>query len=266
MSTPTPSPLDALRAHAASAARRSSVPYSGRATGAALLLADGSWVPGVRLESGSFPLTISALQACYVIARAAGRGDVAAVALSRPLQQSEIAWLAEALDRQPIEEGEDAITFSKSLPQPADLIPLALRAAVPSTDAEGIALARSVARRAFTPESDFPVGCVLVAEDSDGRTILVPGANVEHADWSRGLCAERTALVTAYALDARRIIRAFLTCLNASGCSPCGGCRQLLAEYIPDVPLVMDRGMEPPVVHISGTLLPGHFGGESLRR
>ena len=122
-------------------------------------------------------------------------------------------------------------------------------------------LARRAAAHAYVPESDFPVGCVLLAED--GR--LVPGCNVEHGDWTRGLCAERTALATAAAYGVGPVRRIFLSCPTDPGGTPCGACRQLLAEHVPGVPIVMDRGEAPPARTTPEHLLPDFFSGDRLR-
>src|SRR5690606_2936393 len=93
-----------------------------------------------------------------------------------------------------------------ALPVPGEVLSPFLDAPLPSDDAEGVALAEAVARRAYVPESGFPVGCV--AEAADGR--LVPGCNVEHADWTRGLCAERVALATARSYGVTALRRLYL--------------------------------------------------------
>ena len=98
---------DPLRARAREAAAHARAPYSGRADGAALLLSDGQWVPGVRVESASYPLTIPALLGAYVTAVAGGRRDVRAVALNGPLLSGEAAWFADALGLEPVAEALD---------------------------------------------------------------------------------------------------------------------------------------------------------------
>lgn len=257
--------LHALASRARSSAENASTPYSGRPEGAAVLLSDGLWVPGVRVESGAFPLTIPALQGAYVGAAAGGRRDIVAAALSRPFDGSEWHWLADALGAAPALLLSDAVAFRDAVPDPAGRLALALDGAPPVTDSAGVELARQAARRAYVPESAFPVGCVLWGEDASGRGVLVPGANVEHADWTRGLCAERTALATAFALGIRHIRKAFLSCPKDPDGTPCGGCRQLLAEYLPEVSLVIDRAERDAEVVTPRALLPSNFSGDTLR-
>jgi cytidine deaminase len=247
------------------AADNASVPYSGKPCGAALLLADGRWVEGVRIESGSFPLTIPALQAAYVTAVARGQRDIVAVALNRPFDGSEWSWLADAIGRAPAYLGIGAVAFADSLPDPTEALPLVLDAPPPATAVEGIALARAVAQHAYVPQSAFPVGCVLMGKNVGGEAVLIPGVNVEHEDWTRGLCAERTALAAAVAIGVKELEMGFLSCPKDPSGTPCGACRQLLVEYLPDVPLVMDRGEGRPYVATARALLPSNFSGEVLR-
>lgn len=258
-----PSPtavLDALRVLARRTAQHARAPYSGRETGAALLLSDGQWVPGVRVESASYPLSIPALLAAYVTATAAGRRDVRAVVSTAPLFAGEADSFAAALDLDIETSALDGLVFgTEPLPAVGPMLDPFLD--VPASDAEGLALARRAAEHAWVPESDFRVGCALVAED--GRVVL--GCNVEHPDWTRGLCAERTALAVgaSYAVGLAR--RVYLSCPSDPGGTPCGACRQLLAEYIPGVPVVMDRGDAEPATTTPEYLLPDFFSGDHLR-
>ena len=259
--------LDALRALAREAAAHARAPYSGRAEGAALLLADGAWVPGARVENAAFPLSIPAAVAAVCSARVRGRAaDVRAVALSHPLlpgeAESVAAALADALGSHALRPaGPDVLAADGDLPRPTRALVLTLDAARPADDPAGVGLAAEAAHGAYIPFSHFPVGCVV--EAVDGR--LFAGANVEHADWTRGLCAERVALATAVSAGARGLRRIWLACPQAPHGTPCGACRQVLAELAPGVPLVMWRGEEPPEVTTPEALLPGAFTGEQLR-
>ena len=261
MDSPAPhSTLDALRARARETAAHARAPYSGRPVGAALLLSDGRWVPGVRVESASYPLTIPALLGGWVTAVTLGRRDVRAVALSQPFLAGEAAWLVDALDDVTSAESLDAIAFGADpLPEVGER--LEPSEAVPASDEAGIERARAVAERAHVPASGFRVGCVLVTRFGQA----FPGCNVEHTDWTRGLCAERTALAVASAYGAGPVDRLYLSCPTDPRGTPCGACRQLLAEYAAGVPIVMDRGDAAPELTTAESLLPNFFTGEHLR-
>jgi cytidine deaminase len=98
-----------------------------------------------------------------------------------------------------------------------------------------IQLARQVAQRAYAPYSRFRVGAAV--RDANGHTFV--GCNVESASYGLTICAERSAIFAAVAAGATRPFAALaLSCLDAdpalgtSGCSPCGACRQVMAEHL----------------------------------
>ena len=262
MPAPAAETLQALRSLAAEAAAQAYVPYSGRSAAAALLLSDGAWVPSARVESASFSLVIPALTGAFATAAAAGRRDVRAVALSRAATAADQAYLAAAPFGSFVEAAPDVWVAEDEgfLPMPDVRLGPFLDAPVPRTSEEGIDLARQVAERAVVPQSKFPVGCVL--ETADGR--LVPGVNVEHADWSRILCAERGALATSVAYGLAGFRRLFLSCLHDPKGTPCGACRQLLVELSPEATLWMDRGTAAPEGASPDLLMPGSFSGDAL--
>ena len=259
--------LESLRRIAQERLDAAHVPFSGEPTAAIVLLSDGTWVPGVRVESASFSLTIPALLNAYTTAVSAGRADeVVAFVLSRPLQRSEEAYIAELPDGPWQALAADAWgrgLQDGTLPRPtAALDPFlgGLLPPPPDGASEGIEEVRAVADRAYVPASNYPVGALL--ELSDGR--LIPGVNVEHPDWTRILCAERNAVSTAHAYREHTGRRLFLTCTTDAEGTPCGACRQVLAELTPDAALWMDRHADAPEhAHLS-ELLPGSFRGRAL--
>ncbi len=260
MTDRSPLPLEALQQHAQQAALRSHVPYSGREEGAVLLLSDGTWVPGVRVESATFSLLIPALLGALTIATASGRRDVVAAVQTRTMREDEALIIHQGL---PVSfrraaEGLALVTTSE-LPAVGNQLDPRLDDALTEMEEAGITLARRIAKRAHVPDSDFPVGCVLQTTSGD----LLPGVNVEHPDWSRILCAERTAISMAitYGLIPERL---YLTCLKDETGSPCGACRQILVEHAPTLPIHMDRGAAPAEHTIASDLLPGAFRGDTL--
>ena len=92
-----------------------------------------------------------------------------------------------------------------------------------SADASLLEEARRAASRAYAPYSRFPVGAAVLARD--GR--VLSGANVENASYGLTLCAERAALARAVSegVGPGEIEAVAVTA------SPCGGCRQWLAEF-----------------------------------
>jgi cytidine deaminase len=224
---------DALRSAARTQADRAHAPYSQAPAGAAVLLDDGRLVGAPRVESASFPLTIPALQGAWALAALTGRA-LRAAALSRPFTDAEVAFLAETSGAPWVLLGPDLAApagVPLPAPMPGDAAPSVPGVFAFAGDAiAGTTEAMRTTAQAVVPVSDFRVGAVAV--DADGRAVA--GANVEHPlDWTRGLCAERVALVAARAAGLGPLTRVYLACATADDGTPCGGCRQLLAEQAP---------------------------------
>lgn len=111
------------------------------------------------------------------------------------------------------------------------------------TTFEALFAAASAARaKAHAPYSKFHVGAALV--DEDGR--IHAGCNIENAAYPEGWCAETTAIGHLVMAGGRRIAMALVVAPRIDVertpggrfCTPCGGCRQRLAEFAdPDVPV-----------------------------
>lgn len=123
-----------------------------------------------------------------------------------------------------------------------------------TTDQELLARADLVAERAYAPYSRFHVGCAVLARD--GR--VIEGVNVENAAYPLGVCAERTAFSRAIAEGYRpgSFVVAAITA------SPCGGCRQWLAEM--GVERVVFRNGGRVVTMTVAELLPEQFDAGGL--
>jgi cytidine deaminase len=119
---------------------------------------------------------------------------------------------------------------------------------------ELLALADEAAERAYAPYSRFHVGCAVLARD--GR--VIEGVNVENAAYPLGVCAERTAFSRAIAEGYRP--GDFV--VAAATASPCGGCRQWLAEM--GVELVVFRNGGRVVTMTVDELLPEQFEPSAL--
>jgi homotetrameric cytidine deaminase len=256
------SATEALRKRAASLLDRAYTPFSNEPTAAVVVLDDGTWIPGVRVESASFSLTIPALVNAYTTAVAYGQQSrIRALALSRTLQRGEAAYVSDLSDHPWTALAPDIWVPGDdgSFPAPTDCFDPRL-SRTGETPASGIRMAREAAERAHVPASNYPVGAVLELDDGP----LLAGVNVEHPDWSRILCAERNAVGTAYSYREPSIRSLFLTCTNDPDGTPCGACRQILAELTPEATLWMDRHSDAPQRARPSDLLPGSFRGRAL--
>jgi cytidine deaminase len=96
---------------------------------------------------------------------------------------------------------------------------------------ELLGAAQRAAEQAYAPYSGFRVGAALLLAGGE----IVTAANVESASYGLSICAERAAVVRAIAQHGPklRIHAVAVTNLNNAPSSPCGACRQVLAEFMP---------------------------------
>ncbi len=123
-----------------------------------------------------------------------------------------------------------------------------------------LAQARSAMTGAYAPYSSFCVGAALLL--SDGQ--VVTGANVENASYGLAMCAERVAIGTAVAAGKQHFVAIAIAANEASPCTPCGACRQVLAEFAPDVEVILESADGSPWVLGLQELLPHQFAFDSL--
>lgn len=128
-----------------------------------------------------------------------------------------------------------------------------------------LAAAREAAKHAYSPYSHYAVGAALLAEDG----IIYTGCNVENASYGLTNCAERLAVFKAVG-DGRRNFKALVIAAGTADKigTPCGACRQVLAEFCtPDMP-VMCVPLEGngAITMTLGELLPHGFSFEKVQR
>jgi len=124
-----------------------------------------------------------------------------------------------------------------------------------------IDLANEARRRAYVPYSNYPVGAAL--RTKSGR--LFTGVNVENAAYPTTMCAERTAVFKAVSEGEREF--EVIAVVTDNGGSPCGSCRQVLAEFgLETVVLIADGDGNLTWETTVRELLPGAFTPEHLTK
>ncbi len=114
-------------------------------------------------------------------------------------------------------------------------------------------VASEIRKNAYAPYSSFQVGAALLAES--GR--IYTGVNVENASYGATICAERNAISKAIT-EGERSFEAIAISASKNPAFPCGICRQVLAEFAPDIEIVVRNGKELEAYSL-GELLPYSF-------
>jgi cytidine deaminase len=118
-----------------------------------------------------------------------------------------------------------------------------------------LAAASSARRQAYAPYSRFQVGAAVQTDDGQ----IVSGCNVENASFGLTVCAERSAVLAAVAAGHRKFVA--IAVASQGGVSPCGACRQVLAEFADDLVVLLvdvDRPDQMRELTLSA-LLPERF-------
>ena len=109
--------------------------------------------------------------------------------------------------------------------------------------------------KAYAPYSDFKVGAALLTR----RGKIFTGCNVENASYGLTICAERTAVVKAISAGEDDFIAIAIVADKERPCNPCGACRQVLAEFAPDMEVILANLKGDRVIINLSELLPEAF-------
>ncbi len=130
-----------------------------------------------------------------------------------------------------------------------------------STADKLLAAARKAREGSYAPYSKINVGAALLLEDGK----IVSGANVENASYGLTTCAERIAIFTAVTNHGAKSFKAIAvsvfgdprgTSYSPDEVSPCGACRQVMAEFMADdAPIIVDGSK----TYLLRDLLPDAF-------
>jgi len=109
---------------------------------------------------------------------------------------------------------------------------------------------------AYAPYSKFHVGAALRTKSG----AVFAGCNVENVAYPEGTCAEAGAIAAMAAAGERDITEVYVVANGPKPVTPCGGCRQKLAEFAaPDVVVTMATNSGAEFQMTMGELLPGSF-------
>ncbi|HPD62401.1 MAG TPA: cytidine deaminase [Anaerolineaceae bacterium] len=122
-----------------------------------------------------------------------------------------------------------------------------------------IETARNARNWAYAPYSHYAVGAALLT--ASGK--IYDGVNIENAAFPAGICAERVAMFKAVSEGERDFT--FLVVMTDNGGSPCGSCRQVMAEFgLSTRVLIVDTNGKTHIDTTVEGLLPWAFRPEDL--
>jgi len=112
-------------------------------------------------------------------------------------------------------------------------------------------------RHAYAKYSQYRVGAAVRTTSG----MIFRGCNVENISYGLTICAEHVAVSAAVAAGHHELVAVAVA--TQDGAAPCGACRQVLAEFATDVPVLIVTDQQPPRVREIGlqALLPDPFAG-----
>jgi len=117
------------------------------------------------------------------------------------------------------------------------------------------AAATAASALAYCPYSGFRVGAAVLTGDG----AIVTACNVENASYGLTVCAERNAIFRAVAEGARRVLAVAIYTPTAAPVTPCGACRQVIAEFGRDAEILCACDGGKVTRHSMAELLPYAF-------
>lgn len=227
--------------------KRSYSPYSGSPKACLVIDKNGNHYPGVRVENLSYPLSITAIQSALYSCQASGAVPEVMVF---PHEQT----------------SADLISFWKKeyklevrIDPDMDIRPVKLTESLSMN--EILPKLYELCKNAVIPNSSFPVSCLIETEKG-----FMPGVNIENSNWELGLCAERVALASACAHGLNSLESIHILAPKSDYVSPCGGCRQVLIEHLPQKRVYLYQNETESMSVTTSQLLPYHFKGDTLKK
>ncbi len=106
---------------------------------------------------------------------------------------------------------------------------------MPDLEEQLVAAAIAAREQAYAPYSKFRVGAALLTEDGT----IFGGCNVENVTYGMTTCAEQTAILKAVSEGFQRFSRIAVCTDKDPPATPCGLCRQMLAEFSDDIGIIL---------------------------
>jgi cytidine deaminase len=126
---------------------------------------------------------------------------------------------------------------------------------------ELVLAALSAREKAYVPYSKFKVGAAVLTKD--GR--IFSGCNIENASYGATNCAERTAIFKAVSEGYNSIKAIAVVGDTATYTSPCGICRQVIAEFADEnIDIIIVKHEDDYIVKTLEEILPGAFSKKDL--
>ena len=129
------------------------------------------------------------------------------------------------------------------------------------TDRELVNIAKEAMENAYAPYSHFKVGAALLAKDGT----VFKGCNIENASYGATNCAERIAIFKAVSEGYREFEAIAIVASSGEYAAPCGICRQVLFEFLPDGKVILDSNEKGMMIFSVQELLPFGFRGEDIK-
>ncbi len=186
-------------------------PYSGNPECCLVRGKSGLLYPGVQVENGSYPLSMTAEQIAFCSCLAAGEEPEVLMYRGQPISQP-LFWQ---------EEFDLEYAVYEKFPG-GDLFNPLVQLNSPAKER-----LRKLNDYAVTPNSSFPVSAIAEVESG-----VIEGVNIEFSTWNLGLCAERVAIGRAITAGFREFGGLSIYVPKSDFASPCGGCRQVICEWM----------------------------------
>lgn len=224
---------------------RNYTPYSKSPSVAVVRSKSGRWFPGIRIENISYPLSISAVQNALFCCLS--EGDQPEVLFTDDPDASMNALWKEELDISIKSLEARKVTD-------CTFADLKLNSDIPIKNK-----LQKLLDNAVVDESDFPVSALLETENG-----YYSGVNIECSSWNMGLCAERIAIAKALTYGDNKLKSLHVHTREGEFSSPCGACRQVIIEHLPNKQIHLHHADHSESVHFSNDLLPHSFSSSTL--